>query len=95
VRIVGQRSSRCVPKTPRHPEVNQESPPRLEPDDQILAATFERRHSFALQLGGDGDGLEGPHQSRIADLDAVEPPPDELWLELLPDRLYLGELRHD
>jgi hypothetical protein len=83
-----------VPKAARHPEVDQESPPGLEPDDQILAAAFERRHPFALQLGSDGDGLEGPDEPRIPDLDMVEPPPDEMRLELLPDRLYLGKLGH-
>jgi hypothetical protein len=83
-----------VPQTPRHPEVNEQSPPRFEPNNQILAAPFERRNSFAFELGGDGVWLEGPHESRIADLDAVEPPPDQVRLQLLPDRLYLWQLGH-
>jgi hypothetical protein len=89
VRIIGQRAFRRVPQTPRHPEVNQQSPPRFEPNDQILAAAFERGHSFAFELGSDGVWLEGPHESRVADLDMVEPPADEVRLELVPDRLDL------
>ena len=94
MRIVGQRSLRRVQQTPRHPEVNQQSPPRFEPNNQILAAAFERCNSFAFELGGDSVWLEGPHESRIADLDAVEPPADQVRLELLPDRLDLGQLGH-
>ncbi len=90
MRIVGQSSVGRVPQTPRHPEVNQESASRLEPNNQILATAFERRDSFAFELPGHGDGLEGAHEARIVDLDAVEPPADETWLELLPDRLDLG-----
>jgi hypothetical protein len=90
MRIVGQRSSVRVPKASRHPEVNQQGAPRLEPNDQILAATLERSHLLAFELGGDSDGLERTHEARIVDLDAVEPPADEVRLELLPDRLYLG-----
>ena len=40
--IVGQLSLRRVPQTPSHSEVNQQSPPGLEPDNQILAAAVER-----------------------------------------------------
>jgi len=90
MRIVGQRSSRRVSKASRHPEVNQQSAPRLEPNDQILAATVERGNLLALELGGDSDGLEWTHKARIVDLDAVEPPPDEVRLELLSSRLDLG-----
>jgi len=89
MRIVGQSPVRCVPQTPRHPEVNQESASRLEPNNQILATAFERRYSFAFKLGGHGDGLEGAHEARIVDVDAIQPPADEAWLELLPDRLDL------
>ena len=41
VRIVGERTVRRVPEAPCHPEVNQQSPPGVEPNDQILATTFE------------------------------------------------------
>jgi len=90
VRIVGQRSSRRMPKASRHPQVNQQSASGLEPNDQILAATLERSHLLAFELGGDSDGLERTHEARIVDLDAVEPPPDEVRLELSSSRLDLG-----
>ena len=79
-----------MPQTPRHPEVNQESLPRFEPNNQILATAFERHHSFAFELGGHGDGLEGAHEARIVDLDVLEPPTDEARLQFLSDRLDLG-----
>jgi hypothetical protein len=90
MRVVGELSLRSVPKTSRHPKVNQQSAPRVEPQDQILAATLERRHSFALELSGDSERLEGPHEARVVDLDAIEAPAHEVRLELLPDRLDLG-----
>jgi hypothetical protein len=90
MRVVLQLSLCRVPQTSRHPEVNQKSPPRLEPNNQILASAFERRHSFAFELGSYRARLERPHESRITDLDAVEPPADEVRLELDTDRLDLG-----
>jgi hypothetical protein len=88
--IVGQLSLRRVPKTPSHPEVNQQSPPRLEPDNQILAAAVERRHSLAFEFSGNGSGLERAHEPRIVDVDAVEPPADQVRLELESGRLDFG-----
>jgi hypothetical protein len=90
MRVVTKLAPRRVPQTPSHSEVNQESSPRLEPNDQILATALEHRHPFALELGSDGGRLERPHESRISDLDAVEAPPDEMRLELETDRLDLG-----
>ena len=94
MRIICQLSLRRVPQAPRHPEVNQKSPSRLEPNNQIFATAFERCHSLAFELGGDGARLERPHQPRIADLDAVESPSDKVRLELEADRLDLGQLGH-
>jgi len=88
--IVGQLSLRRVPKTPSHPEVNQQSSPRLETDNQILAAAVERRHSLAFELSGNGSGLERAHEPRIVDVDAVEPPADQVRLELESGRLDFG-----
>jgi hypothetical protein len=94
MRIVGQLSVRRVPQTPRHPEVNQESTPRLEPNNQIFATAFERSHAFAFELGRDCNGLEWAHKPWVVYLDAVEPPADEMRLQLQPDRLDLWQLRH-
>ena len=90
MRIVGQLSLRPVPHTPRHPEVNKQSPPSFESNNQILATAFERRHPLAFEFRGDGVRLEGAHESRVVDLDAVEPSADEVRLELSSSRLDLG-----
>jgi hypothetical protein len=94
MRVVTKLALRRVPQASRHPEVNQESPPRLEPNNQILAPALERQHPFALELGGNSARLEWPHESRIADFDPVEATADEVRLELEPDRLDLRQLRH-
>ena len=90
MRIVGQLSLRRVPHTPCHPEVNEQSPPSFESNNQILATAFERRHSLSFEFRGDGVRLEGAHESGVVDLDAVEPPADEMRLELSSSRLDLG-----
>ena len=41
---------RVVAQRPRHPEVNQESTTRLEPNNQILAATLHRSDALADEL---------------------------------------------
>jgi hypothetical protein len=94
MRIVGQLSLRRMPQAPRHPEVNQQSTPRLELNDQILAPALERGHTLAFELGGDGVWLEGSHEPWIGNLDAVEAPADDVRLELHANRLDLGELGH-
>ena len=88
--IVGQLSLRRVSQASRHPEVNQKSPPSFESDNQILATAFECSYSLAFELGGDGHRLERAHEPRVVDLDAVEPPADEVRLELPSSRLDLG-----
>ena len=90
MRVVTKLALRCVAQTSRHPEVNQKCSPRLEPNDQILATAFERRHSLSFEFRGDGVRLEGAHESGVVDLDALEPPADEMRLELSSGRLDLG-----
>ena len=77
-------------QAPRHPEVNQQSRPEFEPNNQIFAPALERCHSLVFQFRGDRNGLEGPHKSRIVNLDAVELPADEVRLQLTADRFDLG-----
>ena len=88
------RSVPFVSHRPRHPEVDQEHATSLEPDNQILAPPIDGCDALALQLGGDLERLDRPRDPRIADLDPVEAPADEHRLELSPNRLDLGELRH-
>jgi hypothetical protein len=79
---------------PRHPEVNQESTTRLEADNQILAATVDGGHAFALELGGHLLGVERARQPAVEDLDVLEAAADERRLEAAPDGLDLWELWH-
>src|SRR6266581_4903065 len=92
--IFVQRAALGVAQASRHPEVNQESATRLEPNNQILASALHRADAFALELGGDRLGLERPDEARVVDLDAIQRPPDEARLELETDRLDLGQLGH-
>ena len=92
--IVVQSAAWRMAQASRHPEVNQESTTRLEPDNQILAAALQGAHAFALELRSHGPRLERPHKACVLDLDTVEPPPDQLRFELEPNRLDLGQLGH-
>jgi hypothetical protein len=94
MRIVGQRSGSGVTQTPRHTEVNQENTTGFEPNNQILAATIERRDALPFELGGDGRRLERTHESGVVDLDTLEATADEVRLERETDRLDLGQLGH-
>ena len=44
----------------------------FESDDQILAATLDRRDALARQLRRDRDGVVRPHEPRVVDLDPLE-----------------------
>ena len=46
----------------------------LEPDNQVLAATLDRRDALALQLGRHLGRLVRAHEPRVVDLDALEAP---------------------
>ena len=78
----------------RHPEVDQKSTTGLEPNNQILAATLERRDPFPFELGGDGRCLERTHEPRVLNVDVLEAAAHEMRLEREPDRLDLGQLGH-
>ena len=95
MRIVSKRRSGVeVQHVPRHPEVDQESPTRLEPNNHIFAAAVDRGDALALQLGRDLDGVERARQPRVGDLDTLEAAPDELGLEPATDGLDFWKLRH-
>jgi hypothetical protein len=75
---------------PRHAQMDEEVPPARELDNQILAASSDRSDLLALERGRHGFGRLGPGQPRVDDLDALEAPAHEPWLEMRPDRLHLG-----
>jgi hypothetical protein len=88
------RSAPDVQKVPRHPEVNQESPTSLEPDNQILAAAIDGFDALALQFGCDLDPVERARQPRIVDLDTLKGAAHEHRLEPATDGLDFWKLRH-
>ena len=84
----------AVPEAAGHPQVDEQHTIGLEPDDQILAAPLDRRDALSLELGCDSVGLVGPHEPRVGDLDAVEPPAREDGLQPAANGLDLGQLGH-
>ena len=79
---------------PRHPEVDQESPTSLEPNNQVLAAAINGRDALARQLGCDLNPVEWASQPRIEDLDAFEGAAQEHRLEPATDGLDFRKLGH-
>ena len=53
MRVGLERTAAHVPQAPRHPEVNQQNPTALEPDNQILAAPLDGGDTLTLELGRD------------------------------------------
>src|SRR3954468_7065296 len=92
--IIAQQAALGVSKAARHPEVNQESAPGLEPNDQILSAPVDEPHAFPLELCCDGRRLERAGQPRVEDVLPFERPADERRLELDANRLDLRQLGH-
>jgi hypothetical protein len=70
--------------------VNQETPTALEPKNQILAASLQRSHALAHELGRDHDRILGPRQPRVADLDPLQASPDDGRREPQANGLDLG-----
>jgi hypothetical protein len=79
-----------VQQLTRHAEVNQENATSFESDNYILATALERGDPLSHELGSDLGWIVGPRQAGVCDLDVDEPAPDQLRLELRPDRLDLG-----
>src|SRR5581483_1961703 len=94
VGIVRQSTASRVQERPRHPEVNHQSAPRLEPDNQILAATLDRSDPLAEELGGDLRRIGRARQARVGDRDVREPPALEHRCEPAAHGLDLRQLGH-
>src|SRR3954466_13969314 len=75
--IIAQQAALGVSKAARHPEVNQESAPGLEPNDQILSAPVDEPHAFPLELCCDGRRLDVDGQPRVEDVHPFERPADD------------------
>ena len=74
--------------------MNQESPSRLEPNNQILAAPVDGDDPLPLELSSHLIGIERTREPGIRDLDPLEPPPLEDGHEPAPDAFDLGQLGH-
>ena len=74
--------------------MNQESPSRLEPNNQILAAPVDGDDPLALELSSHLCGIERTREPRIRNFDTLEPPPLEGGNQSAPDALDLGQLGH-
>jgi hypothetical protein len=84
----------AVAQAPRHSEVNEQNPPGLEPNNQILAATLDRLDALAFELRRHLGRLVGPHEPRVVDLHALEPAAREQGRQARSYALDLGQLRH-
>ena len=95
MRLVGKSGSGVeVQHVSRHPEVDQESPSRLEPNNQILTTAVDRGDALSLQFGRDLDGVERARQPRVGYVDTLETATDEPRLEPATDGLDFRELGH-
>jgi hypothetical protein len=75
--------------------VNQESTTRLEPNNQIFAATRDSQNPLALELTRDIGAVVRPREARIGDLDANEPPAFKHRCEACTHGLDFGQLGHE
>jgi len=94
MRIVGERPVWSAQKASRHPEVDQENPTALEPNNQILATPLDRCDALPFQLRGHLGRFVRAHEAGVVDAHTVETTTDEHGLELPPDALDLRQLRH-
>ena len=74
--------------------MNQKSPSRLEPNNEILAAPVDGDDPLPFELPSDLRGIERTREPRVHDLDPLEPPPLEGGNQSAPDALDLGQLGH-
>ena len=75
---------------PGHTEMNEEVPPALELENQILASPANGDDALPFESLGDGLRRLGPCEPWVDDLDAFERPPLEARSQPRTDRLHLG-----
>ena len=94
MRVVLQAPAPPVAQAPRHPEVNEESATRFEPNNQILAAPLDSDDVLAGQLRRHLGGLVRADEPRVVDVDVLERSSCEDGLEPPAYGLDLGQLGH-
>ena len=75
---------------PRHSEMDEEVPPALELENQILASPANSADALPFERLGDRLRRLGPGEPWVDDLDAFERPPFEARSQPRADRLHLG-----
>src|SRR2546430_17376601 len=92
--VVRKRPLRSALEASRHPEVDQENTPALEPNNQILAAPLDGRDPLSFQLGRHLGRLVRAHEARVLDPHPLEAPPAKRALDPPPDALDPRQRRH-
>ncbi len=93
MRIVGQRPDAPCERS-RHPEVNQESATRFEPNNQILAPALDRRRRAHRELAVRRSRVERPDRRGSRDLDVGRSARPRARARAGADGLDLGQLGH-
>ena len=91
--VGGLRLVGLDPQASGHPQVDDQSQPSLEPEQQVLAAAirgFDPPPLGALQ----GRRRLRSREALVEHFDRGDRPPQQLGLELTADRLHLGQLWH-
>ncbi len=78
-----------------HPEMDDERRAVVEGEQQVLAGTVDRLDRVALEQGAELLGARvASHRAPVSDLDRLDLPADDFALEVTPDGLDFGKLRH-
>ena len=81
-------------EAPRHPQVDEQPEPALEPHEEVLPTPLDGDDAVSLELFGDLEQVVRACQSWVENLDSRECPALEARSELRSNRLDLGELGH-
>src|SRR5207342_3050542 len=84
----------AVVKPARHPQVDDERPARVEPEEQVLAAPAHAGERLAEKLGADDDRVLRRGEAAVHDVGLLDGPPAKQRVEAAPDGFDLRQLRH-
>jgi len=77
-----------------HPQVDRQRGIVFELDQQVLAASRDRAHRCSFDRALDRSGVDRAGPPLVEHLESLDPPANQLRLELTSDRLYFGKFRH-
>ena len=81
-------------EAPRHPQVDEQPEPAVEPHEKVLPTPLDGDDAVSLELFGDLEQVVRACQPWVEDLDSRECPALEARSELRSNRLDLGKLGH-